>query len=140
VPYTPPIPSSFTTKGSPVVRPDLALAVGLSSGNPAWTYGAWTQIAAANDLTSHALAYIAIGLSVGAAANWQIQIGTGGAGSEVARDTIHGFGWDVDPLVVERFPLLTIPANARVAARLADSVGNNANAIFIKLGFYPTPL
>lgn len=151
MPVFPPVPSSFTTTVVPIVRPERAAAVALTYPG-LWTngYGAWVQLAAANDLASHALAYldlvatdIAAG-DVGLLVEWQLQIGTGAAGSEVVRATFHGMLYGTDGttgnVLAESFPLLTIPANARVAARMAGNIAANRISLTVRAEFYPTPL
>jgi hypothetical protein len=138
VPYTPPIPSSFTTAVLPLALPSQANAITVTAAVGVWTFGAWAQLAAANLLTKHALAYLFITSPSGG--DIQLQVGTGDAGSEVARGDyrIGVVGATGFYLTIETFPLLTIPANARVALRLASSGGSDT--CMVKAEFYPVPL
>jgi hypothetical protein len=145
--YTPPIPSSFTTKKAPIIRPNLASPVAPAGGGLGWTYGAWVELVAANVLTDHALSYLtlfpqdpnagAAGLDIG----FQLEVGTGAAGSEVARGDwkFDIIGGQATVLTIEAFPLLIIPANARVAVRQANFDGP-APTISVVGAFYPLPL
>jgi hypothetical protein len=143
VPYTPPIPSSFTTAVAPIVLPDdlSAVTVTVGSGGGAWIYQAWTEIVAANVLTSHALGYLYLLTGSGSAAAFQLRVGTGASGSEVGigewRGSFSSTG--VIPVKLFVFPLIIVPANARVAVQGACGAAS-AFTLEVKLGFYPTPL
>jgi hypothetical protein len=109
----------------------------------AWTYGAWVQVVAANDLASHVLSNIFTSIIDGAQFDIELQVGTGGAGSEVVRGTWATtnsiIGASLAPSApIHVFPLLILTANARFAVRIATSVANHN--VGVALGFLPTPL
>jgi hypothetical protein len=141
-PYYTPANLPFATKAVPIVRPNLADSINVQSGVGAWVYGAWTQIVAPNDLTNHALGYVAVLAFVGGGNfDFDLQVGTGAAGSEAVGPTVGSNSFPTPnavPSVFHVFPLFIIPANARVAARAADSGGNHP--FKVSLGFFPLPL
>jgi hypothetical protein len=147
VPYTPPIPSSFTSLQIPAVQPLQANPVLLTPLNATWGYGSWVQLVAANILANNALAYLFLltdGPSGAGNFEYEVQLGTGAAGSEVAFGKWHGAGFanlnppGDNPLTHHVFPLHVIPANARVAGRVAANLATGQ--IYITLGLYPLPL
>lgn len=125
----------------PVVRPANAVGVTVTAGAGAWTKGAYAQIVAAADLAGHALSMIYVNQNLSAAEDCELDIAVGGAGLEVIIGTFlfniasAAQGMTFGQLV---WPMLQIPANARVAAR--SSAATSAPAFILKLGFTPRPL
>lgn len=128
------------TSGALVVRPNLAASVAVVTSTSAWTYGAWSEIVAASDLTGHMLVGIWLFDEGGAAIEYQVQIGEGGAGSEAVISTVP---WRREALAnvanTHYIPLLRkVTASARVAAR-ATSGNANTEDISVKCVFLPRP-
>lgn len=137
-----PLVSGLT--GVRLVKPDLAVAVTVP--NPAtsnWAWGAYAEIVAASVLAAHSLVGIyARAGDNGSQADIQIAVAVGGAGAEVeiGRWALERSGVAtasaiaLDQLV---FPGRQIPANARVAARIALSP--NGSDVKCYLSFDPRP-
>lgn len=127
------------TTNVPVVRPNLAAAAA-AIGGAAWAYGAWTQVAAAADLTGHAFIGCSLGINTTANRQYQFQLGVGGAGAEVVIGT---YSIEVASVVgaFPAFPVvpaLFITASARVAFRSADDTGGSQ--LSLKFWFMPVQL
>jgi hypothetical protein len=136
VSYTPPIPSNFITTVVPVTFPDRATAPLQTSGNAAWKYGGWTQVVGPNVLTKHAFSGFIIN---GASGNYfQVDIGTGAAGSETVLFTCKVVISVTGSFLVMAMPLRVIPANARVATRLAAA--GASQQVTLACHLYPLPL
>jgi hypothetical protein len=112
-----------STTSISLVRPALTDAITVTDGG-AWTLGGWTEIVAAAVLTSHSL--VAIVPEQGSlAAAYEVEIGEGGAGSEavIARTVLRVVAGTNASHPIYIVPARDITANARVAARIASSVG-----------------
>jgi hypothetical protein len=108
--------------------------INATSGAAAWNYGAWVELVAAGVLTNHALEFLAVQT---AAEEVQVQVGTGGAGSEVGRGEWHFVGMSAVSCFLEILPLLSIPAKARVAVRVAGSTGGLVTQVAAVFGNLP---
>lgn len=132
----------FLTASIPIARPDLADSIDCPGNAAVWAYGAWTQIVAANDLANHALSHVfVIQDNSGGGGDWQLQVGVGATGLEAPIYTTDGNfnGANRAGLTVKHvFPLIIIPANTRVAARVAASLANTGQRV--ALHFLPLPL
>lgn len=122
-----------------LVRPDGQTLSSVTAGGSAWAYGSYVEVAAANDLAAHMLVGLIVYGSGGDAVHYQVQIATGGAGSEVVKTATalsEGAGNRlIGPLNLP-FPI-EIPANARVAVRVASSTASSS--ITIGLMFIARP-
>ena len=128
--------------GASVAYPVLAGPVTVTSGTSAWGLGAWSQIVAANTIGTVALTGAWCNVAA-PATNYQIEIGAGGAGSEVV---VHRFIADRKQVtavgVSDRYTSwfavpVQLTIDARLAVRTADDGGSNT--IDIKLLVTPRP-
>src|SRR5947209_2681536 len=111
------------TTSIPVIRPSLANSIAPTSGVGAWVLGAYVQLAAAADLTSHSM----IGMIFFAFPDtqYQVEVASGGAGAEVVfwRFPVLA-GTNAGPgLYSPCVPAAQVPASARVAVRIASVAG-----------------
>lgn len=127
------------TTSVPIVIPNdvtagpLAVTSGLAN-----VYGAWATVTAASTLAAHML--IGIGWAFdGAGNNGVLDIGTGAAGSEAVIGSWPQFNESTAGLspYYPVIPFLTIPANARVAARLVSNAGGQVARVMCV--FLPRP-
>lgn len=107
------------------------------TGGAAYTYGAWAEVVAASTLAGHVLLYAAF--QDASQLLYHVQIGTGGAGSEVAIAEVafRGGGTTLASTIIPLNPNVQIPANARVAARVHENGG--AGTVTIYIGVRPRP-
>jgi hypothetical protein len=103
-----------------------AAPVTLTATATAWTYGSWAQIVASS-VSNCTLAGFTLENFVGAQSDGEVQIGTGGAGSEAAVATF-------DCVAAQRDIRLGpyIAAGTRIAARYRTSTGA-ADTVQIKI-------
>ena len=113
---------TYFTSGM-AIYPDTANGLTVMSGDPANTYGAWTQLV---DSTSSDILVSNIVVSLSSAASSRIQIGTGASGSETIRATViaKAFSSSVMSMSIYINPYLFIPSNSRIAIRVASSSTN----------------
>lgn len=113
-----PIVGSVLTTANPVkVLPSAANQTSTTASTTAWANGAWAQVTA-----STAAAIILVGVSTSGGLRWEMDIGTGAAGSEVVQTTIRcNQGASVDglrhSLIMFPIPLDVIGSGVRVAVR-----------------------
>ena len=97
--------------------PDAAVAITLTSKNIAWTYDAWAEIAATVGAVDGWLAGIAMDNPSAPLAQYDVDIGTGGAGAEASVAEIPYYGG----LAWLPFPPRIVAAT-RIAARCRSSL------------------
>ena len=127
--------------------PPAAVAIPVLDGALAWEWGDWAELVPADTITSD---FIIIGIMIepldrGQDRQWEIQLGTGGAGSEVPKVSMAGayrqesaagrrqFGWII-PLSAPH----TVPANSRVAGRGCSD--NPPRSMDLKIQYIELPL
>lgn len=109
-----------------LVMPAAAAGIDPANSGVAWTSGAWSQVLASTSEDDSIIGYLA---GSGTAAFWEgeIDIGTGGAGSEVVVATIPvEFAWTTNvgySVVLPAFlpSPIEIPSGTRVAVRVRSS-------------------
>lgn len=125
--------------GSWLVAPDSTNGIAItSSGN--WNLGSWFQIQSSGTLSSHSLAAVCVGNA--SAQQFQIEIGTGAAGSEVVvwRGRVDIITTAGSYPVIPVTPPVQIPVNERVAARNATDAGSTTTTFRIATVFVPRPI
>lgn len=125
------------------VYPSLAAATTFTSSATAWNWGAWTEIVPASTITNAFLIFGAFVTNTeGVTRQWQVQIGTGAAASEVSKinlageseaDTSADSGLWTPPVGVY------VVANARVAMRATDNEAG-ANTFNGRIYYVELPL
>lgn len=129
----------LTTSQPQKTLPSAAVGVTVTTSTTAWTSGAWAQLRAA---TGPAL--IIVGVVLGgpnASADYELDLGTGGAGAETVITTIRATctttatpAWLMLPT-----PLNNVAASTRLAARLRHS-GTGAATMTVSLMVFEAPL
>jgi hypothetical protein len=128
--------SLLTTAHVSKVQPSAAAHLDVATGGSAWVSGSWVQLVA-----STSAAWVIWGVSVYnvSSGDCEIDIGTGGAGSEVVIDTIRSGGaagraWWIS----KANPLSNIASSVRVAIRSRrDTTPNN---IKVSVTYFELPL
>jgi hypothetical protein len=118
-----------------LVVPDGAVPVTLTCGTAAaWTWGSWVEMVSAGSAPDEEFDFHWLLLrDISANSDYEIQIGAGGAGSEVVQTTLTAFksaGFSQEGSLSIMCP--QIPAGTRVAARVRSASGN-ADTVGIKL-------
>lgn len=104
------------------VAPSAAACISVVGGTPAWTFGSWVQMLAATGGVAQ-IAGIVIGVnSAGAGVEYELEIGTGGAGAETSigrfRDRIPSGGNGGPSLYLLPAPIDNVPSGARLSCRV----------------------
>lgn len=130
----------ITQKASTVV-PTNAVAVSVPATSGTFTaaaFGLWTTIQSSGTLTGHALTMVCAS-AASVSQNFQMQIGSGAAGSEVV---IADIAYAVPPSLGTLYelitPAVTIPANERVAMRMV-ALSTAAGTVSVYIGATPRP-
>lgn len=124
--YAKPITGIALTSAQPIkCLPAAAGATAVVSDTVAWASGSWTQLTASFPANA-----ILVGVVMYGGQQWEIDIGTGGAGSEVVRTTLRGAGSNTEPSqhfqVMFPIPLDIFTSGARVAARSRFKSGSRS--------------
>lgn len=105
--------------------PSAASSVSITPSGTAWVNSAWVQLVAS---TANAITIIAVTVDTGVAAQFEIDIGKGTAGSETVVGTLCGSAESVTvgaPCVLYfPIPISNIPSGTRVAVRLRKATGS----------------
>lgn len=129
-----------TTTQALKVLPSAAAPITLNAASVAWDWGTWVTISASAPAN---MAIAAIGLSQPFnGADFEVQVGVGGAGSEVALFTLKGY--ESQTAVTPGYyplpnPRSGISAGNRIAARFRKE-GTNTTGPDIHLCYYETPV
>ena len=124
--------------------PTAAAGVTCTSTTTAWTAGSWTEIVPASTITKDIL-IIGLGLKLNniITSQREIEIGTGGAGSETVRAIIPASLYQADDTgyFLQGILMLAAPikvaANARIAVRANDdtttALGNICKIVYLEM-------
>lgn len=131
------------TQAIPVIYPNLAVPVQITSGSTAGTFGSYGQIVAASVLTAHSLVALHFEGFSSPIGTWAVEIGEGGAGAEVVKwragfSLGRDINYDESTMPDWFFPGYQVTANARMAARCTHST-NNALSMNVWGIFVPRP-
>jgi hypothetical protein len=134
-----------STRKAMLVWPDKAVPVSITSGSTSWTYATWTQVIAANAITTDymVMAITVSGFDTSNALDYQLELGTGNSPNEVSVRPIalHHEAQVGEGIVHIEFPIpMEVLANVRVAAQLACSSIASAKTLKISLHTAPLPL
>lgn len=137
-----PINGTLLTTASPLVAAPAAAAGVSVVSSTAWVSGSWAQL-----IASTSAAIVVVGVQVKApagVAEWEVDLGTGGAGSETVVTTIR-YAWNASsvgdgcPLVfLLPTPLDNIATATRVAARARCSL--STKTVSVALLYHEKPL
>jgi hypothetical protein len=133
--YEKPISGSVATTPNPsLVAPSADAGVSVTPSGTAWANSSWVQVIAS---TGDAIVLGGITINPAAAAEYEVDVGVGVAGSEVVVTTIRGRSATTGaPQTIILNPLLdNIPASSRVSVRLRKA-GTNTTAWTVKLIYY----
>ncbi len=128
----------LTTAVATTIVPAAAAGTSVTAGGSAWANGSWTQLIAS---TSAAIVVVGVQVKGGAAAECELDLGTGGAGSETVVTTLRWWNNNNDggpfvyPVVC---PLDNIATSTRVAVRARSSTGSYA--LTVALIYHAKPL
>lgn len=113
------------------VYPSAASTVTATSGGSAWASGSWVEIiAASTETVEFYLAALTFKNNSGSANQFEVDVGTGGAGAETVIGTVKLAEMANNAEArAEILPLRTIAANARVAVRVRSSAGSKTLGI-----------
>jgi len=120
--------------------PVLADPVTVTASANAWTdYGAWVEIVPAGTITDPFDIHWVQTTDISANGNYVLQLGVGGAGSEVAIATI-AFSRDTNQVQGSQQPVQVapLPAGSRISARLSSSKAA-ANTADVKIYYHVYP-
>lgn len=113
----------LTTTAVLKTLPPAAAGVTLTAGSPAWANGTWGQLRAA---AGSALVLVGLVGSPSAGGEYELDLGTGGAGSETVITTIRLAGNRGFPMVLMLpIPLDQVAATTRLAARIRTDTTSN---------------
>lgn len=116
--------------------PTLADSVLVTADASGWTYGSWTEIVPASTITDDFDIHFANITSISAVDEYQLQIGSGVAGSEVVKACIsfeRSSNFSQEGSKQIQTPILA--ANSRIAVRLACK-STNARTVNIKIEYH----
>ncbi len=135
--YKQPIDGIIQTTTTPQkVYPAAAITALVVSGAPgSWANTAWVQLMAS---TSTAIVIVGVVPPTGVGTSWEVDLGIGGAGSEVALTTVrlnkNSLAGSDGPQVVPFYaPLDAIPISTRVAVRARSLGGGDMRFAFVYL-------
>jgi hypothetical protein len=131
--------SLYSTTQAPEAIPSASGWVSLTNSATTWASGSYTQIIASTS-GDKVLVGVLYGLDLNGGNGGEIDIATGGAGSEVVKTTIH----DHQPAALPNYsvfavPLDTFPSGSRIAARCRTGSGDS-RTLHIKLFLIPKAL
>lgn len=121
--------SAPTTKA----YPENADGVNVTSSTSDWAFGSWVEIIPANTITETFWIFGAVENTLSLAIDGILQIGIGGAGSEVAIMDIK-FAHTFHIHTRTNQPMVKVAANTRVAARVATE-GTSAKTLEISIEY-----
>ena len=133
------------TQNAMLVWPNKAVPTPVTSGSTTWVYGPWTQLIAANAITTdYAVTAITIsGFATDSALDYQLELGTGNSPDELTKRplSLHHDAEVGEGVVHIEFPIpMEVLANVRLAAVLACSSIASAKTLKVSVTTVPLPL
>lgn len=124
--------SGIFTTGLTKIAPSAAGAVAVTAGGSAWTNGAWVQLLAATSASAVLLGINAISSGSGNR-EYEVEIGTGGAGAEITFATLAFHHGNISGPNVWLFPIPIsgIANGARIAARIRCATASSSTSVAI---------